>query len=92
MQWFACLLPRPCFAAHSRGAARRQAQTVTVTGRVVDSTAQQPLAYVTVRVEGTQLAALSAPTAAHYGGVSPRALPQRVAPRARRLTARARCT
>jgi iron complex outermembrane receptor protein len=36
-----------------------QAQTGTVTGRVVDSTSQQPLSNVTVRVEGTQLGTLT---------------------------------
>jgi iron complex outermembrane receptor protein len=47
-----------------------QAQTGTVTGRVVDSTSQQPLANVTVRIEGTQLGALSRPDGSFtIGGV-----------------------
>ncbi|MDF1503470.1 TonB-dependent receptor [Roseisolibacter sp. H3M3-2] len=41
------------------GALGAQASTGTITGRVVDSTAQQPLSNVTVSVVGTQLGALS---------------------------------
>jgi iron complex outermembrane receptor protein len=40
---------------------RQQATTGTITGRVVDSTSQQPLANVTVAVPGTQRGALSGP-------------------------------
>jgi iron complex outermembrane receptor protein len=65
-----------------------QAQTGTVTGRVVDSTSQQPLANVTVRIEGTQLGALTRPTAASPSAAS-RRRPHR-ARRPRRLRARAR--
>ena len=39
----------------------QQATTGTITGRVVDSTSQQPLANVTVAVPGTQRGALSGP-------------------------------
>src|SRR3990170_1736035 len=40
-------------------AAQEAAARGTVTGRVVDSTSQQPLSNATVRVEGTQLGTLT---------------------------------
>ena len=41
-----------------------QATTGTITGRVVDSTSQQPLAGVTIRITGTTIGTLSRPDGA----------------------------